>query len=276
MQAAGDLSSDAMELMLGRCSFSPDTKVLLANGRTKAIRDVDIGDVVVATDPGKSRTAGKAVTRLHDNLDTELADLTVVDHRGVRSTLHTTQNHPFWDATTATWTPAAGLHPGDRLGTPAGTTTVADVRSFRGARHMLNLTVAGVHTYYVLAAGTPVLVHNTCPTQHIALGLESEGVDGFAQSLNAEHLMNDKDWRGTVWTAANVLKYDNPGVKVSFKLDGMQGADKGVSSAVGSALTRNARGIGGATDLEIAFFHDAGTLGKVDFYIDGQLQPNPF
>jgi hypothetical protein len=38
-------------------------------------------------------------------------------------------------------------------------------------------------------------------------------------------------------------------------------------TAVGSTLTRNARGIGGANHLEIAFFHDAGTLGKVDFYI---------
>ena len=71
--------------------------------------------------------------------------------------------------------------------------------------------MAGVHAYYVLAAGTPVLVHNTYPTQQIALGLESEGADEFAQSLNAEHLMNDKDWRGTVWTPANVLKYDNAG-----------------------------------------------------------------
>jgi hypothetical protein len=64
MQAAGDLSSDAMELMLGRCRFSPDTRVLLANGREKAIRDVDIGDVVVATDPGEGRTAvGSVLTR---------------------------------------------------------------------------------------------------------------------------------------------------------------------------------------------------------------------
>jgi hypothetical protein len=27
---------------------------------------------------------------------------------------------------------------------------------------MYNLTVAGVHTYYVLAGYTPVLVHNSC------------------------------------------------------------------------------------------------------------------
>lgn len=45
---------------------------------------------------------------------------------------------------------------------------------------------------------------------------------------------------------------------------------------VGQSLLRNARQIGGATDLELAFFHDAGTLGKIDFYIGGIKQVNPF
>jgi hypothetical protein len=81
--------------MLGRCSFIPDTKVLLADGFTKRIKDIDVGDVVVATDPAEGETTGKPVTRLYDNLDTELADVTVVDQEGVKSILHTTQNHPF-------------------------------------------------------------------------------------------------------------------------------------------------------------------------------------
>jgi len=42
--------------------------------------------------------------------------------------------------------PQIGTQPGDRLSTPAGTATVTTVRSFSGARHMLNLTVADVHT----------------------------------------------------------------------------------------------------------------------------------
>lgn len=41
-------------------------------------------------------------------------------------------------------------------------------------------------------------------------------------------------------------------------------------------MSRMSRQIGGATDLEVAFFHDAKTLGKVDFYIGGKLQSNPF
>jgi hypothetical protein len=185
MQASGDLSSDAMELMLGRCSFSPDTKVLLADGSTKPIKDVEVGDVVVATDPEQGKTTGKPVTRLYDHLDTDLADVTVTDRSGVKSVLHTTQDHPFWDATTANWTPAGSLRPGDRLSTPTGTATVADVRSFSGARHMLNLTVAGIHTYYVLAGRTPVLVHNvTVPCAQVGLADAASNISSTSGKMS--------------------------------------------------------------------------------------------
>jgi hypothetical protein len=40
---------------------------------------------------------------------------------------------------------------------------VAQVRETSGAADRYNLTVSGLHTYYVLAGKTPVLVHNTCP-----------------------------------------------------------------------------------------------------------------
>jgi hypothetical protein len=117
-------------------------------------------------------------------------------------------------------------------------------------------------------------VHN-CGDQHVALGLAEE-VKGFADKMGAEHFMRDKDWKGSVWTTANILKYDKPGVRVSFTLDGMHGFENGVEAAVGRSLSRNARQIGGATDLELAFFKDAGTLGKVDFYIGGVKQANPY
>ncbi|WP_191842549.1 hypothetical protein [Catellatospora chokoriensis] len=126
----------------------------------------------------------------------------------------------------------------------------------------------------MLAGDTPVLVHN-CGDQHVALGLKSE-VKGFADKIGAEHFMGDKDWKGSVWTAANLLKLDKPGIRVSFTLDGMHGLEGGVEGVVNTSLLRNARQIGGATDLELAFFKDAGTLGKVDFYIDGIKRLNPF
>jgi hypothetical protein len=80
--------------------------------------------------------------------------------------LHTTQHHPFWNRTTSEWVNAAELKPGDQLKTDDGATAeVVDVHNFTGAQGMRDLTVADVHTYYVLAGSTPVLVHNTngCP-----------------------------------------------------------------------------------------------------------------
>jgi RHS repeat-associated protein len=242
MRESGDLSSDAMELMLGRCSFSPDTRVLLANGRTKAIKDIGIGDVVVATDPGEDRTAAKAVTRLHDNLDTDLADLTIVGRHGGRSILHTTQNHPFWDATTAAWTPAGVLRPGDRLSTPDGTATVVHVRSFRGARHMLNLTIADVHTYYVLAGNTPVLVHN--------LGGPSGPAAGAA---GTQMLIDDLQARGYVIRGTEISMTAANGVNVRFDVVAEKGGVLSVYDAKNgpkAGFTKNQGARGGYASIE--------------------------
>src|SRR5207248_11388781 len=45
-------------------SFTPDTPVLMADGTTKAIKDVRIGDLVLLTDPLNGRTGGRPVTQL--------------------------------------------------------------------------------------------------------------------------------------------------------------------------------------------------------------------
>ncbi|MFJ9760304.1 polymorphic toxin-type HINT domain-containing protein [Streptomyces sp. NPDC101149] len=59
------------------------------------------------------------------------------------------------------WVIAAALLPGHVLSTPAdGHATVVRKSNVDGAADMYNLTVNDLHTYYVLAGNTPVLVHN--------------------------------------------------------------------------------------------------------------------
>ena len=142
-------------------SFVPATGVLMADGSTKKIKDVKIGDAVLATDPETGKTAPEEVTALHDNLDHDFADLQIKDTAGRTSTIHTTANHPFWDDTAHQWTPAAKLpaHHAVR-GLDGSVAHVVGVLTLMGNRHMLNLTVNELHTYYVLAGTTPVLVHN--------------------------------------------------------------------------------------------------------------------
>ncbi|QLQ35328.1 LamG-like jellyroll fold domain-containing protein [Micromonospora robiginosa] len=156
----------------GSChSFEPGTRVLMADGTTRPIRDVNIGDRVKATDPTTGKTVAKPVTALHLNRDRDLADVTVsIRPKGkaaTQATLKTTQNHPFWSQSGRRWVTAGALAVGTALlSIGASSAAVADVRSHTGAQNMRDLTVADVHTYYVLAGTTPVLVHN-CGTEPI-------------------------------------------------------------------------------------------------------------
>jgi RHS repeat-associated protein len=168
-----------------RHSFAAGTPVLMADGTSKAIEDVGIGEEVLATDPDTGETDGKPVIALHLNLDTELTDVTVTvptdqasddgaavvgEGDGGRSTrgpttsvtLHTTVHHPFWDDATQEWVNAGDLTPGEsHLRTPAdATVTVTQTTNYTGTQRMHDLTVADIHTYYVVAGSTPVLVHN--------------------------------------------------------------------------------------------------------------------
>jgi RHS repeat-associated protein len=180
-----------------RHSFDPDTKVLLADGSTKAIKDIHVGDAVKATDPGTAKTSTQTVTALHINHDTDLTDITIsgtppessaraasgADHgngttrgpTGVSAVLHTTQHHPFWDATIGAWVNAAELSIGDRLtGSDGKNVYVTSVRNYSGSKEMRDITVANVHAYYVIAADKPVLVHN-CPPGDVDAALPGDG-----------------------------------------------------------------------------------------------------
>ncbi|WP_162907046.1 LamG-like jellyroll fold domain-containing protein [Allorhizocola rhizosphaerae] len=143
-------------------SFDPKTPVLMGNGTTKPIGEVALGDKVLAADPTTGRTQVKPVTALHKNNDIDLTNLTVRDlATRATFTLKTTQHHPFWDASAKKWVNAADLKSGVKLSAPTGEKLeVVSVVSFSGQSVMRDLTVADLHTYYVVAGTTPVLVHN--------------------------------------------------------------------------------------------------------------------
>jgi hypothetical protein len=208
--------------MLRAClfnSFAAGTAVLLDDGSSKPIEEIQRGDSVRATDPISGVTEGRRVSELHRNVDTELTDVTL---RG-GAVISTTQHHPFWNATAGHWAYAAALKPGVVLRAPEGTpATVADVQSFDGVRTMYNLTVDGLNTYYVVAGGTPVLVHNTgpCDLPPLGLGTAGGGTKRWAEDLKFTHHMDDPPelWRGPVKTAI-----DEGVVDIHFNLRSMNG-----------------------------------------------------
>ncbi|MBC9731554.1 polymorphic toxin-type HINT domain-containing protein, partial [Streptomyces sp. TRM68367] len=149
----------------GTCSFSPDTKVLMDHGKTKAIGKIKPGDKVQAADPKTGKHQGtRMVTATWVNHDHDLVDITIRTPDGGTATLRTTANHPFYDKSTHKWTPAAKLLPGHDLQTPngRGLVRVKKITLTIGTAFRYNLTVEQLHTYYVLAGKVAVLVHNTC------------------------------------------------------------------------------------------------------------------
>ncbi|MET7426003.1 polymorphic toxin-type HINT domain-containing protein [Dactylosporangium sp. NPDC005555] len=147
-------------------SFDPETPVQMADGSVKPIKDVNAGDEVVATDPETGRTTTRVVERQHVNLDSDLVDVTLADDDGVE-TLHTTERHPFWSVTRQAWVDAAALQPGEQVHTLDGVTVVVlEVQLLDASRVMHDLTVAEIHTYYVMAGSEPVLVHNCGDSEH--------------------------------------------------------------------------------------------------------------
>jgi RHS repeat-associated protein len=145
-------------------SFTPDTPVRMADGSRKPISEVKPGDKVLATDPETGRTEERVVTAtIEGEGRKQLVDITVdTDGDGIGdSTVTGTDGHPFWVAEPGEWREAEDLRQGDLLRTAAGTyvqVTAIDHRTVSQRVH--NLTVDGLHTYYVLVGGTDVLVHN--------------------------------------------------------------------------------------------------------------------
>ncbi|MEU9157313.1 RHS repeat-associated core domain-containing protein [Streptomyces sp. NPDC048417] len=155
---ASDEGEDAAESS-GKCnSFTPGTKVLLASGKTRAIKDLKPGDKVKSTDPVLGGLGVQTVTATIKGHGTKhLVRLTLANGKSVTAT----DGHPTWLPKQHRWAKAKELRPGDLLQTSAGTyIQLTAVRAWAQTATVNNLTVSSTHTYYVLAGAAAVLVHN--------------------------------------------------------------------------------------------------------------------
>ncbi|MEU4117066.1 PA14 domain-containing protein [Kitasatospora sp. NPDC028055] len=147
-------------------SFALDTQVVMADGTVKSIGDVHEGDQVRATDPATGHTAAEPVADVITGQGTKhLIDIGIEGPQAV--TITATDGHPFWIQGHG-WADAGEIRPGDliRGGPGSGVVRVATVHD-RGevvGQTVHNLSVSGVHTYYIQAGAAQVLVHN-CPAK---------------------------------------------------------------------------------------------------------------
>ena len=215
-----------------RCdSFDPATPVFMADRTTRPIKDVKVGDKLTATDPLTGKTVAEPVTQLHLNLDIDLTDVAVSAAtvaglagliaagsggiRGPTAILHTTAHHPFWDATTHEWVNAGDLTPGHQLTGPARQAQyVVAVHNYPGTKNMRNLTVADIHTYYVIAGNVPVLVHNCGNGPRFAV--DSNGVTtdfgAYADSLPSGRTI-PQGWTPRIADNGKGVVFQRPGAQ---------------------------------------------------------------
>lgn len=205
-------------------SFEPDTAVLMADGTTKPIDEVKVGDSVIATDPVTGKTGPHLVVALirHATLHT-IVDLSVAGDAGVE-TIAATDHHPFYvNSHGGRWVDAGVLNVGDQLRSPDGSTRRVVATSTRIEHETVyNLTIEGVHTYYV-GKDQPVLVHNSsCPLSRNNPPKETateEGPSFFrgakpGEAPSFEPRPNDfkvDPATGTVKPTHGVSVFDNPG-----------------------------------------------------------------
>ncbi|GGT66776.1 polymorphic toxin-type HINT domain-containing protein [Streptomyces purpureus] len=143
-------------------SFLPGTKVLLTDGTTKSIEDIREGDKVLATDPDTGETRGQDVVQtIITKDDKEFTELTIKAGNG-NASIVATDTHPFWSTDQNKWIDAGDVTPGTTLRTTdeRGVQVLA-VRHYKKQQRTHDLTIDRIHTYYVLAGATPVLVHNS-------------------------------------------------------------------------------------------------------------------
>ncbi|MCH0568561.1 ricin-type beta-trefoil lectin domain protein [Streptomyces sp. MUM 136J] len=235
----------------GTCnSFVPGTQVLMADGTTKPIEKVRTGDKVVTTDPQTGETRVETVTAEIKGHGLKHLVKVTIDTDGTKGSrtaqVTATDGHPFWVQELHAWIKATDLHAGEWLRTSAGTyvqITAVDRWTAQTAT-VHNLTVGDVHTYYVLAGNTPVLVHN-CDS--VVLGVE-EHSDGLAAQLRAEgdaqaHTYNGPAYGGVdeagvpQWMNGVMGSVGDSNVTLSITLDGMPGAG-GTAEAISAAFKK--------------------------------------
>ena len=139
------------------CSFGGETRVLMADGSTKPISEVEVGDMVLAQDPESGEIGARRVTDawVHDD------DLVRLEIDG--DVVRTTEDHRFWNDTDKQWQRADQLDTGDYVLNAEGRRVKTGVligSAGRGSAY--NFTVEGLHTYHVLFGEDAVLVHNEC------------------------------------------------------------------------------------------------------------------
>jgi len=167
-----DVAEDLGKGCLERC-FVAGTPVQMADGSSKRIVDVQVGDQVKSRDPATGRDEVKTVTATVERHAPVIVDVVLHDTKTDQSeTLNCTPEHPLYVQGQG-WVEAGSLGIGTSIVSRAGPTLqVTDLTwqknkaqelartSGLGGYTVYNLTVDGDHTFFVGNTGGGTWVHN--------------------------------------------------------------------------------------------------------------------
>ncbi|MFF1909933.1 polymorphic toxin-type HINT domain-containing protein [Kitasatospora sp. NPDC058218] len=183
-------------------SFLADTPVLLVDGSYRAISQIRTGDQVLAADTTTGQLRGELVTATFAHNTERFVDISLVGG----SSLSTTAGHSFY-VDTKGWIIASALQTGDRLHAADGSLQTVDALQDRAGlepQQVYDLTVGGLHTFYVRTGGdqgTDLLVHN-CTDIVADEGTSGAHTIGTHVTISGEDLLKKvtKDGVASVWT----------------------------------------------------------------------------
>jgi len=134
----------------------------MADGAKKEIEKIELGDLVLATDPETGKTSARAVvTTITGTGVKDLVTVSVTDGSGHTGQVTATAGHPFWVPDIQKWVDAGELRPGMWVQTSSGAwVQVTAIEHDHREQTVHNLTIDTTHTYSVYAGADAVVAHN--------------------------------------------------------------------------------------------------------------------
>ena len=137
--------------------FVAGTQVLTKEGY-KGIDNIQVGDLVWATNVETNESAWKKVTHRWTVLDKDIYEIGIVSPEGSYQTIESTESHPFYVIGKG-WVNTVDLTLGDQFINNEGVPIkVSSLKSLNRRDTAYNFTVEDYHTYFVTEQN--VLVHN--------------------------------------------------------------------------------------------------------------------
>jgi pretoxin HINT domain-containing protein len=203
--------------------FAAGTLVLMADGSTRAIETIEVGQMVWAspeTDPEADPTPCR-VMEVHHNPPARLLSIavglsnSVIGEQGV---IRATERHPIF-APQRGWVEVHDLIVGDVLRSFGETKVkVRKLQAVAKPAPVYNLRVEGNHTYYVAIPGssTGILVHNDSTTQPSTTEPSATQPSGNSAPIIGQHVADSGTFE---WTLRPLTDKDQQGTNAGVSFD---------------------------------------------------------